>query len=77
MGVDGLPGGSRTGIYALRGLPITQFGVSGLTDTTKWPNELAFAVSEGYVALPSGRAFGLANWLNQARAIIMRVFQMI
>jgi len=58
VGVDGLPGGSRTGIYALRGLPITQFGVAGLTDTTQWANQLAFAVSEGYVVvLPLG--FGI------------------
>lgn len=49
IGVDGLTG--RTGIYALRGLPIFQMGVAGLVDPTSWSLQLAFAISENLVTV--------------------------
>lgn len=43
LGVDGF---TRTGMYALRGLPIAQFGIAGMGDPTSWATQLAMAKSE-------------------------------
>lgn len=48
IGTDGF---DRTGMYGLRGLPIMQFGVAGLTDSSVWPNIQTFARDENYVAV--------------------------
>lgn len=42
----GIDGTVRTGMYALRSLPIIQFGLAGVTDTTSWALQQAFALSE-------------------------------
>lgn len=43
IGVDGF---TRTGMYALRGLDVAQFGIAGMSDPTSWAAQLAFAKSE-------------------------------
>lgn len=49
----GLDGFTRTGMYALRNLPISQFGLAGLSDTTAWALMLQFAKEENMVAVMS------------------------
>lgn len=56
MGIDG-PTLDRTGMYTLRGLPIAQFGLAGMTDVTTWPTQLEFAVSENILAVLGLPAF--------------------
>lgn len=56
LGVDGY---TRTGMYALRGLDIAQFGIAGLTDSTSWATQLEFAKSEsllGVLGMPVGKS---------------------
>lgn len=48
LGVDGF---TRTGMYALRGLPVAQFGIAGMADPTSWSTQLAFAKSEENLAV--------------------------
>ena len=43
LGVDGLV---RTGMYALRGRDIAQFGLAGVVDSTSWATQLEYAKSE-------------------------------
>ena len=47
----GVDGPVRTGMFALRGIDIAQFGLAGLTDSVTWTDQLAYAVSENLLAV--------------------------
>jgi hypothetical protein len=57
VGADGVTPSARTGMYALRASGAQVANLIDLTDTTQWPNILAFATSEG-VYIPVTGAVG-------------------
>ena len=69
LGVDGF---TRTGMYALRGLGISQFGLAGVVDPTSWTTQIQFAVSENMVAvlaMASGTSSQLAVIFKQSTGV--------
>jgi hypothetical protein len=69
-GVDGVTG--RTGMYALRETGISQFGLSGLTDTATWPEQLTFAKSENLfvpLVVASGTSSQAAVGLKNSQSL--------
>lgn len=61
LGVDGF---TRTGMYALRGLRIAQFGIAGMGDPTSWASQLAFAKGEELLV-----ALGMAQGTGSQAAV--------
>ena len=56
IGVDGVTGTARKGMYALRGSGSQTLNLVDLTDSTQWPTLLTFGLSEGCYPVTQGPA---------------------
>jgi hypothetical protein len=56
IGVDGVTGTARKGMYALRGSGAQVANLVDLTDSTQWPTMLTYGLSEGCYMITQGAA---------------------
>ncbi|MBB1614527.1 phage tail protein [Pseudomonas sp. UMC65] len=56
IGVDGVTGSARKGMYALRGSGAQVANLIDLTDSTQWPTMLTYGLSEGCYMVTQGPA---------------------
>ncbi|WP_047305138.1 tail protein [Pseudomonas fluorescens] len=56
IGVDGVTGATRKGMYALRGSGAQVANLIDLTDSTQWPTMLTYGLSEGCYMVTQGPA---------------------
>jgi hypothetical protein len=56
IGVDGVTGATRKGMYALRGSGAQTANLIDVTDATQWPTMLTFGLSEGCYMITQGPA---------------------
>ncbi|SEC24985.1 hypothetical protein SAMN05216178_3976 [Pseudomonas saponiphila] len=56
IGVDGVTGSTRKGMYALRGSGAQVANLIDLTDSTQWPTMLTYGLSEGCYMVTQGPA---------------------
>lgn len=56
IGVDGVIGSARKGMYALRGSNAQVANLADLTDSTQWPTMLTYGLSEGCYMVTQGAA---------------------
>lgn len=56
IGVDGVTGATRKGMYALRGSGAQVLNLVDLTDATQWPTMVTYALSEGVYPVTQGPA---------------------
>ncbi|WP_435607717.1 phage tail protein [Pseudomonas knackmussii] len=56
VGVDGVTGSTRKGMYALRGTGAQVVNLVDVSDSTQWPTMLTFGLSEGAYVITQGPA---------------------
>lgn len=69
LGVDGIAGLGRSGMYAGRGLPIAQFGLSGMVDPTSYAAQINFAKDENILVVLGLPAFASSTSAVQTKQL--------